>query len=105
MCTSSDARAFSAAADAISNDAKLVCFVHSVHWDILPCYILIFYVYNCQNMYTRCFYSVFYILFIFIFIFYILFICTYFVYLHSRAQFHRQGLAEVRTWPLVMVFK
>ncbi len=62
MCTSSDARAFSAAADAISNDAKLVCFVHSVHWDILPCYILIFYVYNCQNMYTRCFYSVFYLI-------------------------------------------
>ncbi len=62
MCTSSDARAFSAAADAISNDAKLVCFVHSVHWDILPCYILIFYVYNCQNMYPRCFYSVFYLI-------------------------------------------
>ncbi len=91
MCTSSDARAFSAAADAFSNDAKLVCFVYSFHWDILPCYILIFYVYNCQNMYTRCFYSVFYII--------------YFVYLHSRAQFHRQGLAEVRTWPLIMVFK
>ncbi len=67
MCTSSDARAFSAAADAISNDAKLVCFVHSVHWDILPGYILIFYVYNCFPQF---------------FISYILFILTYFVYLH-----------------------
>ncbi len=83
----------SAAADAISNDAKLVCFVHSVHWDIL-----IFYVYNCQNTCTHVVFTQF-------FISYILFICTYFVYLHSRAQFHRQRLAEVRTWPLIMVFK
>ncbi len=64
MCTSSDARAFSAAADAISNDAKLVCFVHSVHWDIL-----IFYVYNCQNTCTHVVFTQF-------FISYILFICT-----------------------------
>ncbi len=75
MCTSSDARASSAAADAISNDAKLVCFVHSVHWDILPGYILIFYVYNCQNTCTHVVFPQF-------FISYILFILTYFVYLH-----------------------